>query len=869
MAETDKIIQELNKRFAQPLPEFYRRRIIFWQDDDKEFEDKLEDFTLENAKLVILGARNQFAVKKLVAHDDPDSNLLIYTNVSYVDQDEDWLLNVKLYSEEFRSDLLSQHLQEMDIENLQPLREAVRSYRKFFGTKGHRTKVANLTQRIATTGQVHMAVLAVLSGLKDPRPEGIIRTVLQAGLEGDNGLYSRFCEYGAKDAFWAMTAQLTGFVSQDDDLAPLAAHILLTASTQTLREDYLSGLESYIATAHKAHCYNLISNWMHTDNGTGLRELATHVEDELQLRRRLVKLEIEDLVETECFPCIDEIILDKLMFEIGENHIVNVGMIQETINQRRTGLWFNDIADYYAGIAQVANMQEFYSVYAGKFHTVEPAAIWKDYTETYYQMDTYYRLFHCAYGKIKLAHYDFVQDLEDPFKKVVDKVEALYTGWFLGQLGENWAKACEGDLAEFGCVPAVEQQTDFYRRRVASGGAKTFVIISDALRYEVAATLAVELEQGSHSKVTLDACESIFPAVTKYGMAALLPHSKLSIEMKNDVIDILADGITTKAGYREKILKNKNPNSVVLRYKDFADWSRAERSASTKGMDVIYIYHDVIDMAGHNTETKMFQECQTAIDELKKLVRDLVNDCNGTRILITSDHGFLYTYAPLKESSKVSKESFKDTVVECDRRYALLTKGATPEHLIPVKFFRGETDYDGFAPKENIRIKTHGSQNYVHGGISLQERVVPIITYHHVRTTGAEYRKNASKYKTEQVDVELLSAARKTSNMIFALDFYQKDAVGTNREAATYRVYMADSTNAPVSDYQTIIADKTSDDIKQRQFRVTLKLKPLKYTATDTYFLVIEHTSGHKETQKIPFQIDIAFAVEDFSFDIF
>ena len=50
--DTDKIIQDLNRRFAAPLPEFYQRRIIFWYDEDKEFEDKLDEVVLENAKVI-------------------------------------------------------------------------------------------------------------------------------------------------------------------------------------------------------------------------------------------------------------------------------------------------------------------------------------------------------------------------------------------------------------------------------------------------------------------------------------------------------------------------------------------------------------------------------------------------------------------------------------------------------------------------------------------------------------------------------------------------------------------------------------------------------------------------------------------------
>ena len=46
--DTDKVIQDLNRRFAAPLPEFYQRRIIFWYDEDKEFEDKLDEIVLES-----------------------------------------------------------------------------------------------------------------------------------------------------------------------------------------------------------------------------------------------------------------------------------------------------------------------------------------------------------------------------------------------------------------------------------------------------------------------------------------------------------------------------------------------------------------------------------------------------------------------------------------------------------------------------------------------------------------------------------------------------------------------------------------------------------------------------------------------------
>ena len=47
--DLDKIIQELNQRFAAPLPEFYKRRIIFWYDEDGEFRENMGDFSLQDA----------------------------------------------------------------------------------------------------------------------------------------------------------------------------------------------------------------------------------------------------------------------------------------------------------------------------------------------------------------------------------------------------------------------------------------------------------------------------------------------------------------------------------------------------------------------------------------------------------------------------------------------------------------------------------------------------------------------------------------------------------------------------------------------------------------------------------------------------
>ena len=128
----------------------------------------------------------------------------------------------------------------------------------------------------------------------------------------------------------------------------------------------------------------------------------------------------------------------------------------------------------------------------------------------------------------------------------------------------------------------------------------------------------------------LASCEAIFPTITKFGMAALLPHKELNNEEKtNGSLSVLADGEYTDSNYRDKVLKNENPASVALQYKNIIGMKRSERQALVKGMDVVYIYHDRIDEAAHTADTMVFPACEDSIDEIKNLVRIITNEFGG------------------------------------------------------------------------------------------------------------------------------------------------------------------------------------------------------------------------------------------------
>ena len=861
--DSEKVIQDLNQRFAQPLPEFYKRRIIFWCDEEREFEDKLDEIVLHDAKLIALTGTNYFAVKKLLGVEDTTGNYVVYCPLSYEKPEDDWLLDIRIYSEEYRADLISNWMDEMGLPQTAALRKQVKEYRKFFKAAARREKIAKQKNIPSVPRQLDMAVMGALAGIVDVTPYAIIKKVLCAGLDiGTNSMYCGFADYGIDKAFWNMVQKGTGYVADIPNLGHLAAHILLTSATRTMQPEYLSKWKDFVSEAHQAYCYDFVSEWLHSTDANQLREIVIRIEEELKLSEQFMKLDVADLVNTETFPCIHELILIKLMTEIADS-IIDVNIIRDTVEKRRTCVWYEEVKDFYEGILQVANMQDFFKEHTTGFHSAQAVKVWKEYTTEYYKMDTYYRLFHRSYGRsLKTYH----AKLHDLFSHVMEKAEGLYKNWFLGQLGENWSKVCAEEMEQYGKILEVPQQTDFYKSKVKNADNRVFVIISDALRYEVAADLAEQLRRETKSQVDLSSMQSIFPTITKFGMAALLPHEKLSVKFQGNIVDVFADGKSTESHDRDRILKSDREDSVALKYTDLVTAKRQERSAWVKSKNVVYIYHDTIDEASHTSDTLVFPACDDAMEELKNIVRIITSDFGGINIMITADHGFLYTYSPLTEDDKADNAGFKNRIIEYGRRYAIMMKDSKPEYLQYVKFLDGNTDYEAYAPKENVRIKMNGGGlNYVHGGISLQELCVPLIEYHFLRKQSKEYQRNKEAYDTKPVEVSLLSATHKISNMIFSLNFYQKEAVGDNRTVAVYQIYFTDGKGKQISDVQKIIADKTSENGQERTFRCSFNLKSLKYDNKEIYYLVIAEEGGEIKAQE-EFQIDIALAVDDFDF---
>ena len=861
---SETIKSRLAERYAAPLPEFHKRRIVFWHDEDGEFADQANELDLPGVSIVKLTAKNNFAVKKLLAADDLTSDYLIYDPLTYEkDHKDDWLLDIKLYSEEFRADLVSIQMEELLAEPSSAMRKTMKLYAKFFDNKDRKAKLSKIGRTYQTPIQLHIDIMAVLCGLNGGTAQDVIIAVLSAGLEKENNApLANIEKFGNIEAFWQLVQKYTGYVNADDrPISDLAAHILITALSQTMPALALRGLERFATDSCKAYCYQLIHEWQRSEGSEDLSEICRHVERELRLVNRFDKTEISILLKSDTLPAINESILKRFYTEIGEN-VIKVDDILKAVENRRTSGWYNLTDDYLESLYYIAKMQEFYLAHINDFHLVEPVNIWKLYMTDAYKMDSYYRHFHYFFGNTLKAPNTV---LEDALKKCSEVVEGLYLEWFLKELTLSWTNAIAGDLNSLGYVSEINKQRDFYRRYVSpnvSKGNRVFVVISDALRFEVAAELSEVLSHTTKGKATLEAVQAVFPSITKFGMASLLPGKEMSV---NDKMEVIIDGKPTgSTSNRGVILNSANPDSVTVTYKDMLQMKKAERRALVQGKEIVYIYNNTIDALGDKpaTETKVFEACDSAISELNAIVKIIANDLSGVNIFITADHGFLYTYKPLEESQKISRETFNGETYEIGRRYALVAPETSANYLLPVKTERelGGIQMKGYTPQDIVRIKVQGGgENYVHGGISLQEMVVPVIVYKGMRSGYKRY------VEVQNPGLSLISESRKVSNLIFSLDFLQKQPVGEKVQASIYTLQFTDDEGISVSDTQTVIADRTSSNASDRVFRVRFTLKQMKFTKNKIYRLVIANDTDVPE--EFEFRIDIAFA-DDFGFDL-
>lgn len=291
------------------------------------------------------------------------------------------------------------------------------------------------------------------------------------------------------------------------------------------------------------------------------------------------------------------------------------------------------------------------------------------------------------------------------------------------------AKGFVRALAEAGwSVPGALHQTDLWND--VSGRPKPCAyFLVDAMRYEMGVELAARLPAGS--EVSLRPATGVLPSITPVGMAALLPgaSSSFSIAEKDGKFGARIEGtLLPDLAARRKWITARIPGLVDLSLDELLSLTPSKLAKKVAGAPVVLVRSQEIDHAGETGFTfQARQVMDTVIDNLARAIRKLASAGIDSAV-VTADHGHLFFATDRDESMRV--DSPGGQTVELHRRCWIGRGGATPSGClrVPATALGYESDLDLVFPRGAAVFRAGGDLAFHHGGPSLQEIVIPVLT---------------------------------------------------------------------------------------------------------------------------------------------
>ena len=391
-------------------------------------------------------------------------------------------------------------------------------------------------------------------------------------------------------------------------------------------------------------------------------------------------------------------------------------------------------------------------------------------------------------------------------------------------LDQNYAKLCNRLNLEWtrcikdaGGMQEVHllRQYNFYEERIKPIQKKVVVIVSDALRYEVAQELIGELAKSRHI-ASLKPALAMLPTETKYCKPSLLPHNELKLYGQGDKQDMAVDNhILDSTEKRSDHLQRYRDGAICVPFETVAEYNQDKNREIFKH-SLVYIFHDVIDKTGHDGNAKQVTKaCREAINELGTMIPKIHASYNVTEVYVTSDHGFLFNDIVFAEKDK---HKIEEDTLERSSRYYLTTSDKEVNGII--KFPLDEVsamvnvgDVFVAVPQGTNRLAApSGGYMFTHGGASMQELIIPVITSRQERADNKQ-------------PVGVMVLDRKLSMQASRLRFklLQTEAVSMDMKERIVNValYYNDEAVTPV---KTIPLDKTDPSLDNRKIQVDLTL---------------------------------------------
>lgn len=421
----------------------------------------------------------------------------------------------------------------------------------------------------------------------------------------------------------------------------------------------------------------------------------------------------------------------------------------------------------------------------------KPDEMMECYADSWWQADR-------AYRKFKQNIYSAMDEKAD-YGVLITWIDKIYYA-YLSQLNGRFCDGLEKKKKwEFSALPFAG---DFWKGHIESNSKRKAIFFVDALRYELGQELAEHLQ--SHFTMELAVCYANIPTITSLGMTELLPKGDEDLEIsisgkKWNIQHPASNGNLLKKSVRKELIKKQHKNVHFLELKELL--SKTPQKLKSKNSMYI-VFSTEVDLTGEHVGhlatglfSKLLDDLTTGVLKIAKMVDE---------IHIISDHGFLM----LRNVSEADKVEIKeDALLISDERYGV---GTEIERKNRIKFPLQSSYLQAIFPHGITCFKTPGSYEYVHGGLSLQEIVIPHI----------KLETSSPKVKIEVA----LEVPEKLTNAIFKVKVvpHSEELFAEARDLKVYTEKDAD-----------LVSNEAAGLVEREEWKASLKLDATKLSYGD------------------------------------
>ena len=348
-------------------------------------------------------------------------------------------------------------------------------------------------------------------------------------------------------------------------------------------------------------------------------------------------------------------------------------------------------------------------------------------------VDRAHRLLEQRAPQLVASHVPYV----DRLRLLLQAMRQRWQGW-----ADQWASDFSAICKSEGFLPELAlQQRSLFEQEVRPLTGETGItayFVVDALRFEMAQTLYEDLEGKAGSKVSLKARLAELPTLTEVGMNVLAPVAdgeRLRASQNNDKLTGFSTGEfrVTSPDTRKRAMHDRVGGTTCpwLSLQEVLNRDSVTLKKTVAEAKLVVVHSQEIDEAGEKgVGPAIFSQTLSSLRAAYKRLRQ----AGVRRFVITADHGFLLLDG---ESQSVQRHGRK---IDPQRRHVYTTVAA--DHDGEVRVALNQLNYDGvegyvvFPETTAVFDRGKRAMGFVHGGNSLQERVIPVLTIIHRNAAG-------------------------------------------------------------------------------------------------------------------------------------